>query len=388
MSGVEASGVAASILQLVDMSISKSGRRTGTVRTPLQIQNLKAVIELLNTALEALSLDLEAIKASLRARLRFVWSDQKLKTLLDEVRWQSNALHLLLSALNLPGPQQNNKMKTVAQSVSIRYRMDEQRRVPGSILSDQEFDNEVKSRAYRDALARVAARQKRAPVEAPEYTIVGVLPLNCLTQDIVDDVFLKDYDGLDKRLKTLAPGASSLGSRFAHALPVRPNLSWESRWRFYIYCAPCRWHLDLSLSVCAHVVGFNGYVRVDDRLRPSCYGGGSQSQSAAPRMKTLEKTLEDIEDKRRNHKVYIRSSFSKFDLPWLQRQNIMRAKYGDADEPEEDATRTSRLDDYIAQVEAARRARGLHVHTGHRDPAGLGGGDEPDDSSGEGHLSA
>jgi hypothetical protein len=33
--------------------------------------------------------------------LRFVWSDQKLKTLLDEVRWQSNALHLLLSALNL-----------------------------------------------------------------------------------------------------------------------------------------------------------------------------------------------------------------------------------------------------------------------------------------------
>jgi hypothetical protein len=130
-------------------------------------------------------------------------------------------------------------MKTVAQSVSIRYRMDEQRRVPGSILSDQEFefDNEVvNSRAYRDALARVAARHKRAPVEAPEYSIflipsefcVGTpsdSALNCLTQDIVDDVFLKGYDGLDKRLKTrarrLKPG---LAHRPRPAGPTQPQL--------------------------------------------------------------------------------------------------------------------------------------------------------------------
>ncbi|KAJ6501759.1 hypothetical protein DFH09DRAFT_1335885 [Mycena vulgaris] len=425
MSGVEALGVAASILQLVDMSsklisltselkdASKNGRGTiqsiqtecNTIQSAvlsikvweeanqhrpdasLQMKNLKSAVELLHAALEALSSDLEAIKTSLRARLRFVWSDQKLKQLLDEVRWQSNALHLLLSALHLPGPQKDNKMKTVTQSLSIRYRMDEQRRVPGSILSDQEFDFDdevVNSRAYRDVLARAAARQNipAAPVKAPEYAIF-LIPsefcagapsdsaLNCLTQDIVDDVFLGGYKGLNERLKTPAPGAASLASRFAHALPVRPNLSWESRWRFYIYCAPCRWHVDLSLAVCAHTIGFNGLVRVDDRLRPGCCGGESEAQSAAPRMKSLEKTLADIEDEWRNHKNHTRTDLSSdFDQPWLQRRNILRdvgAKNGDADEPDEEVTRTPRLDDYVAQAEDDQRVAALVVFTSTQD---------------------
>ncbi|KAJ6501760.1 hypothetical protein DFH09DRAFT_1375704 [Mycena vulgaris] len=426
MSGVEALGVAASILQLVDMSSKlisltselkdASKNRRGTIQSiqtecntiqsavlsikvweeanqhrpdaSLQIHNLKLAVELLHAALEALSSDLEAIKTSLRARLRFVWSDQKLKQLLGEVRWQSNALHLLLSALHLPGPQKDNKMKTVTQSLSIRYRMDEQRRVPGSILSDREFafdDEVVNSRAYRDVLARVAVRQKApaAPVEAPEYTIF-LIPsefyagapsdsaLNCFTQDIVDDVFLKGFDGLHERLKTPAPGAASLASRFAHALPVRPNLSRASRWRFYIYCAPCRWHMDLSLAIYAHVIGFNGLIRVDDRLQHGCCGGGLESQSVAPRMKSLEKTLADIEDEWRNHHDYSRSKFSSaFDQSWLQRQNLLRdfgAKDGDADEPDEEAAaRTPRLDDYVTQAEDDQRVAALVVFTSTQD---------------------
>ncbi|KAJ6571947.1 hypothetical protein B0H19DRAFT_672715 [Mycena capillaripes] len=427
MSGVEALGVAASILQLVDMSSnlklisltaelndkSKNGRGTiqsiqiecntiqsavlsiklweeanhGQYRpdTSSQMQNLKSAVDLLHVGLKALFSDLEEIKSSLRARLRFVWSDRKLRTLLDEVRWQSNALNLLLSALHLPGPQQENKMKKVAQSLSIRYGTDDEGRSPSSILSDQEFDFDdevVNSQAYRHTLARLERRvPAAAPVaKAPEYSIF-LIPsefcegssdsaLNCLTQDIVDDVFLEGYKGLNERLKTTVPGAASLTSRIAHALPIRPNLSWESRWRFYIYCAPCRWHMDLSLAVCAHTIGFNGFIRVDDRLHSGCCAGGSGSQSAAPRMKSLEKTIADVVDEWRNHSNFSRTDFtSLFDQPWLERRSILRdfgEEDGDAGS-EEGAMYTPRLDDYIAQADDDQRVAALVFFTSTQD---------------------
>ncbi|KAK7033430.1 hypothetical protein R3P38DRAFT_794595 [Favolaschia claudopus] len=492
MSGIELLGVAASILQLADIASTlisltnelkdKSNSARGTIqsiqtecstiqsavlsikvweeatrkeRSPevvLQVQQLKLAVDLLHAALAALSADLEAIKNSLRARLRFVLSDQKLKMLLEEVRWQSNALHLLLSALHLPGPQQN-KLKTVANSVSIRYGIDQEdnrRRVPkpGSILSDDrefDFDDEiVNSRVYRDALA--AAQQPRrapamAPVKRPEYSIFLIptefcvggpaytlsdaasgSPLespsassssatattdeDCLTQAIIDDMFLCGYKGLSQRIRSTVPGASSLSSRVAHSIPIRPNESWESRWRLYIYCAPCRWHVDLSLSVCAHCIGFNGFIRVDERLCGGCCDtqpgaepqadgaeaeadGESQKEKEkemeekkARRMESIQKTLMDVEDEWRNHKNHSRSNFtSLFDVNWLQRQNILRdiraaradSDDGESDEDDDDTASDGplRLDDYIAHAEDDQRVAAILVFSCAKDIGAL-----------------
>ncbi|KAK7016330.1 hypothetical protein R3P38DRAFT_1402353 [Favolaschia claudopus] len=494
MSGIELLGVAASILQLADIASTlisltnelkdKSNSARGTIqsiqtecstiqsavlsikvweeatrneRSPevvLHVQQLKLAVDLLHAALAALSADLEAIKNSLRARLRFVLSDQKLKMLLEEVRWQSNALHLLLSALHLPGPQQN-KLKTVANSVSIRYGIDQEdnrRRVPkpGSILSDDrefDFDDEiVNSRVYRDALA--AARQPRrapamVPAKRPEYSIF-LIPTefcvggpaytfsdaassnsalgsdspvastsassssvtatpdeDCLTQAILDDMFLCGYKGLGQRLRSTVSGASSLSSRVAHSIPIRPNESWESRWRFYIYCAPCRWHVDLSLSVCAHCIGFNGLIRVDERLCGGCCDtqpgvdgveadGEVQKEKEMEekktrRMESIQKTLMDVEDEWRNHKNHSRSNFtSLFDGNWLQRQNILRdmpiraakadSDDGESDEDDDadaDADGPLRLDDYIAHAEDDQRVAAILVFSCAKDIGAL-----------------
>ena len=66
-----------------------------------QLDSLRQTISVLSEAMEALLADLSRVNDSLRARLSFLWNDESLRLLLEEVRWQANALHLLLAALQL-----------------------------------------------------------------------------------------------------------------------------------------------------------------------------------------------------------------------------------------------------------------------------------------------
>ena len=65
------------------------------------IRGLTDAFNILTTAIKALVDDLTNIKSGFRARVSFLWSDEKQNLLLEEIRWQATAVHLLLSALQL-----------------------------------------------------------------------------------------------------------------------------------------------------------------------------------------------------------------------------------------------------------------------------------------------
>jgi len=66
-----------------------------------QLDSLQEAVNILLTAMETLLTDLLRINYSFRARLSFSWNNERPKLLLEEIRWQAHALHLLLSALQL-----------------------------------------------------------------------------------------------------------------------------------------------------------------------------------------------------------------------------------------------------------------------------------------------
>lgn len=73
----------------------------GTRDADAQAQSLKSAIDEYGPALEKLLKELGQVKGSLRKRLKYIWSDEHVKALLEEVRWQGNALQLLVSAMRL-----------------------------------------------------------------------------------------------------------------------------------------------------------------------------------------------------------------------------------------------------------------------------------------------
>ncbi|MCJ1371571.1 hypothetical protein MMC20_002789 [Loxospora ochrophaea] len=116
-------------------------------------------------------------------------------------------------------------------------------------------------------------------------------------------------------------GSSAIGEQFGEQLtqilPSRPNRSYETRWRLFIYCAPCTRLIDLALSICGHIVGFNGILRVDDRLSVPC----CRTEDRATRMSMCETLFREMNEDWRVRNNFDRSWLSgHVDVPWLQQR--------------------------------------------------------------------
>jgi len=57
--------------------------------------------------------------------------------------------------------------------------------------------------------------------------------------------------------------------------------------RIYIYCLPCKYAMDIALSICYNMENFEGVIRVDDRLLPN----GGSAATAHQSMKVIDKAL-------------------------------------------------------------------------------------------------
>lgn len=134
----------------------------------------------------------------------------------------------------------------------------------------------------------------------------------CVKLEKLDSLTQSGYKGLR--------GPRSLGSKITDTLPRKPNESYETRWRLYIYCPPCLYHLHVALAICAHIVGFRGIIRVDDRLPVSC----CPATETLRRVTELEALLTNIEREWMEESVFTRSWISShFDIPWLQRRKLI-----------------------------------------------------------------
>jgi hypothetical protein len=101
--GMSAIGRECAIIQaallLIDTWVDRELRGSSTANA--QAQTLQSAIGQYAPVLETLLTELEEVKGSLRKRLKYIWSDGRMKALLDEIRWQGNALQLLVSAMRL-----------------------------------------------------------------------------------------------------------------------------------------------------------------------------------------------------------------------------------------------------------------------------------------------
>ena len=137
---------------------------------------------------------------------------------------------------------------------------------------------------------------------------------HCMTEDNLAQMINARYGGLT--------GASDLGSRIVNTLPPKPNESHESRWRLYVYCAPCTQIIDLAFGIAGHIVGFNAIVRVDNRLEPRC----CKLIDIPEKLATFSALCTEIQREWRNENKFERSWISSgIDIPWLQ-QSAHRAR--------------------------------------------------------------
>ncbi|MCJ1446604.1 MAG: hypothetical protein MMC23_007109 [Stictis urceolatum] len=268
----------------------------------------------------------------------------------------------------------NQRISTLRETASVRYSTRpgadgtesvatrSVSRATESIVSNRSFDFDdelVKSKAYRQALvAPTAAPQPRKPAPDHEVFLVPsdfcfeqeVSEPCCMTKDNLEIMSYGDYDGLQDRCSSNMPAVRSLASRFTAALPTYPNEGWDTRWRLYIYCAPCMFQNDIALSICAHVIGFNGYIRVDDRLC-NCH---LSSEGSLQSMRNLEELITVVNDEWQNKKDHTRSWFtSHFDISWLQRRNLLLESAAD--------TKRLSLQTFLDQAEQDQRVAAIIV---------------------------
>jgi hypothetical protein len=136
-----------------------------------------------------------------------------------------------------------------------------------------------------------------------------------MTPENLAALFAGGYIGVDTCIGKRSPAASNLAQRCSDVLPSRPNKSWETRWRLYVYCAPDIWHVVLALSIAAHLVGFNAVIRVDPGLKADAWSIHDTLLS----LRTLAKLLEEITNEWRIEHNFSRSALSThFDQAWLQ----------------------------------------------------------------------
>lgn len=106
---------------------------------------------------------------------------------------------------------------------------------------------------------------------------------------------------------------TDLVSRLTAVIPPWPNKSRETRWRLYIYCAPCLDLVDAALTIC----GRQGVVRIDDRLQANCY----HSQDGLAKLSTYKKFLQRVREDRRAGKTDDRNWYTSYiDIAWLQQR--------------------------------------------------------------------
>lgn len=132
---------------------------------------------------------------------------------------------------------------------------------------------------------------------------------DCMSLDRLNKLADGNWEGLES--------PRHLASRISEVISIRPNESYESRWRWYIYCPPCIRFIDLALAICGSLSGFNGVVRVDDRLQTPC----SIRWNPSARLHKLETLVEEIEKDWRAGKNYDWGWLSShIDISWLQQR--------------------------------------------------------------------
>lgn len=231
-----------------------------------------------------------------------------------------------------PAAHSLKQIVDMSNSASLRYEARQDPGVASSIVSDREFDfNDelVDSRVYRKAIA-TATTAASSPKPAPEYKVF-LVPSDfcfdkqaseprCMSVENLNIMASGGWGGIRDRCPTNASGIQSLGSRITEVLCSRPHKSWETTWRLYMYCAPCRWQNEIALSIAGHVADFNGFIRVDDRLNNAC----PPLLDTVPSMRNMEDMLTTVEHEWRIENIFTRSWLSSlFDLSWLQRRNLV-----------------------------------------------------------------
>ncbi len=111
-----------------------------------------------------------------------------------------------------------------------------------------------------------------------------------------------------------------LVSRLTAVISPRPNKSWETRWRLYIYCAPCLDLVHAALAIC----GRQAVVRIDDRLQANCY----HSQDGLAKLSAYKKFLQRVREDRQAGKIDDRNWYTSYiDIPWLQQRIFSRSQH-------------------------------------------------------------
>ena len=88
-----------------------------------------------------------------------------------------------------------------------------------------------------------------------------------------------------------------------------------------MYCAPCKWQMELALGICDMFYGLRPSIRVDARLANAC-----SMSDANTRARKFETKLMSIEDEMTSKKDYSLHWLTDcFDLQWLERCNLLRA---------------------------------------------------------------
>ena len=165
---------------------------------------------------------------------------------------------------------------------------------------------------------------------------------HCMSKENLAQMVEAKYGGLTNN--------GGLGSRIIATLPPKPNTSYESKWRLYVYCAPCTQTLDLAFGIAGHIVGFNAIIRIDDRLQPQCCDSGGIPDKIA----TFSTLYSEIEREWRNDHKYGRSWLSgNVDQSWMQ-QRIRRMK-------EDDQPSDISMDTYFAQAHVDRTCAAVIV---------------------------
>jgi len=231
-----------------------------------------------------------------------------------------------------PAARSRKRIVDLSHSASLRYGARQDPGVANSIVSDREFDFDdelVDSRAYRKAIA-TATTVASSPKPAPEYKVFLVpsdfccdnqaSEARCMSVENLDIMASGGWKDIRDHCPTKASSIEGLGSRITEVLCSRPNESGETRWRLYIYCAPCRWPTEIALSIAFGIAGFKGFIRVDDRLMHACHS----LLHTVPSMRNMEDMLTTLEHEWRIEENDTRSGLSSsFDLSWLQRRNLL-----------------------------------------------------------------
>jgi len=123
---------------------------------------------------------------------------------------------------------------------------------------------------------------------------------HCMSEENLEQMIQAKYGGLTKK--------GGLAYRIVDTLPPKPNKSFDSRWRLYVYCAPCTQTLDVAFGIAGRLVGFNAIIRVDDRLQPHC----CEPRDIPDKIATFSTMYSKIQQDRRNE--------SKYDRSWISSQ--------------------------------------------------------------------